>query len=73
MLERAARLARALAGRAADEVLAAWRERDALLGAPVAWDGGRGTAAGITDGGALRVETDAGIVELDAGEVHLRR
>ena len=56
-----------------DEVLAAWRERDALSGAPVAWDGGQGTAAGITDGGALRVETDAGIVELDAGEVHLRR
>ena len=29
--------------------------------------------AGITDAGALRVETDAGIVELDAGEVHLQR
>jgi BirA family biotin operon repressor/biotin-[acetyl-CoA-carboxylase] ligase len=54
-------------------VLAAWRERDALLGAPIAWDGGRGQAAGITDAGALRVETDAGIVELDAGEVHLKR
>ena len=56
-----------------DEVLAAWRERDALAGAQVAWDGGRGTAAGITDGGALRVETDTGTVELDAGEVHLKR
>jgi BirA family biotin operon repressor/biotin-[acetyl-CoA-carboxylase] ligase len=55
------------------EVLAAWRDRDALRGAPVAWNGGRGTGAGITDGGALRVETDAGIVELDAGEVHLGR
>ena len=55
------------------EVLAAWRERDALLGAPVAWNGGRGRGAGITDAGALRVETDAGIVELDAGEVHLSR
>jgi BirA family biotin operon repressor/biotin-[acetyl-CoA-carboxylase] ligase len=54
------------------EVLAAWRERDALLDAPVAWNGGRGRGAGITDAGALRVETDAGIVELDAGEVHLR-
>ena len=53
------------------EILEAWRERDALLGAPVAWNGGRGTGAGITDAGALRVETDAGIVELDAGEVHL--
>jgi BirA family biotin operon repressor/biotin-[acetyl-CoA-carboxylase] ligase len=55
------------------EILAAWRERDALLGAPVAWNGGRGTGAGITDAGALRVETDAGLVELDAGEVHLQR
>jgi BirA family biotin operon repressor/biotin-[acetyl-CoA-carboxylase] ligase len=54
-------------------VLAAWRERDALLGAPVAWNDGRGQGAGITDAGALRVETDAGIVELDAGEVHLKR
>ena len=54
-------------------VLEAWRERDALRDAPVAWDGGRGTAAGITDSGALRVETDTGMVELDAGEVHLRR
>ncbi|HYH57746.1 MAG TPA: biotin--[acetyl-CoA-carboxylase] ligase [Thermoleophilaceae bacterium] len=57
----------------ADEVLARWRERDALLGAEVAWADGRGRAAGITDAGALRVETDAGVVELDAGEVHLRR
>jgi BirA family biotin operon repressor/biotin-[acetyl-CoA-carboxylase] ligase len=57
----------------ADEVLAAWRTRDALLGAPVSWNGGRGTGAGITDSGALRVETDAGIVELGAGEVHLSR
>ena len=56
-----------------DEVLAAWRDRDALMGAPVAWDRGRGIAAGITDSGALRVETDAGIEELDAGEVHLKR
>jgi BirA family biotin operon repressor/biotin-[acetyl-CoA-carboxylase] ligase len=55
------------------EVLAAWRRRDALFGVPVAWDGGQGRGAGITDTGALRVETDAGIVELDAGEVHLRR
>ena len=65
-------LDRWLAAPSAD-VLAAWRERDALLGAPVAWDEGRGKGAGITDAGALRVETDAGIVELDAGEVHLKR
>ena len=56
----------------APEVLALWRERDALLGAPVGWDGGRGKGAGITEAGALRVETADGAVELDAGEVHLR-
>lgn len=65
-------LERQLAADSAD-VLAAWRERDALHGAEVSWSGGRGTAAGITDAGALRVETDTGIVELDAGEVHLGR
>jgi BirA family biotin operon repressor/biotin-[acetyl-CoA-carboxylase] ligase len=57
----------------AARVLEAWRERDALLGAPVAWNEGRGKGAGITDGGALRVETVAGIVQLEAGEVHLHR
>jgi BirA family biotin operon repressor/biotin-[acetyl-CoA-carboxylase] ligase len=57
----------------APDVLARWRERDALLGAPVAWDGGRGTGSGVTDAGALRVETADGVVELDAGEVHLHR
>ena len=67
-----ASLERWLAADTAD-VLAAWRERDVLLGAPVAWNEGRGEGAGITDSGALRVETDAGIVELDAGEVHLKR
>ena len=53
------------------EVLEQWRERDALFGVPVAWNGGHGRAAGITDAGALMVETEAGVVELDAGEVHL--
>ena len=53
------------------EVLEQWRERDALFGVPVAWNGGQGRAAGITDAGALMVETEAGVVELDAGEVHL--
>jgi BirA family transcriptional regulator, biotin operon repressor / biotin---[acetyl-CoA-carboxylase] ligase len=67
-----ASLDRLLVADAAD-VLAAWQERDALLGAQVSWSGGRGKAAGITNAGALRVETDAGIVELDAGEVHLGR
>ena len=63
----------ALLASPADEVLRRWRLRDALRGAPITWNGGRGTAAGITDGGGLRVETDAGTVELDAGEVHLGR
>jgi BirA family biotin operon repressor/biotin-[acetyl-CoA-carboxylase] ligase len=58
----------------ASEVLAAWRERDALLGAPVAWADRQGTGAGVTDSGALRVELEDGsVVELDAGEVHLQR
>ena len=55
------------------EVLTAWRERDALRGQTVRWEGGSGTAAGITDSGSLLVETDAGRVELGAGEVHLLR
>lgn len=65
-----------LAVRLADEpaaVLDAWRERDALRGQTVRWDGGEGTAAGITDDGALIVETADAVVELRAGEVHLRR
>lgn len=63
-----------LLGASPSEVLTAWRERDALLHAPVAWDGGLGTGAGITDSGSLRVDTeDGGVVELAAGEVHLRR
>jgi BirA family transcriptional regulator, biotin operon repressor / biotin---[acetyl-CoA-carboxylase] ligase len=56
-----------------DEVLAAWRARDALKGEPVRWSGGAGTADGIDDSGALRVQTDNGLVTLDAGEVHLLR
>jgi BirA family transcriptional regulator, biotin operon repressor / biotin---[acetyl-CoA-carboxylase] ligase len=56
------------------EILSAWRERDALDGEHVRWKGGEGTAAGISDSGALLVRTGAGAeVELDAGEVHLLR
>jgi BirA family biotin operon repressor/biotin-[acetyl-CoA-carboxylase] ligase len=55
-----------------DEVLGAWRARDALLGEPVRWQNGSGTAAGISERGSLIVEMGAGErVELDAGEVHL--
>ena len=57
-----------------DEVLEAWRKRDALRGERVRWGASEGVAAGITQDGALVVETEAGErVELDAGEVHLRR
>jgi BirA family biotin operon repressor/biotin-[acetyl-CoA-carboxylase] ligase len=56
-----------------DEVLAAWRARDALRGHPVRWADGAGVAAGIDDSGSLLVETDAGLVTLAAGEVHLER
>jgi BirA family transcriptional regulator, biotin operon repressor / biotin---[acetyl-CoA-carboxylase] ligase len=54
-----------------DLVLAAWRERDVLLGSSVRWEGGSGTAAGIDERGALLVDTAEGRVELDAAEVHL--
>lgn len=58
----------------ADEVLPAWRERDALLGSEVRWEGGEGTARGVDDGGSLLVETrDGELLTLGAGEVHLLR
>jgi len=60
-------------GQGMGAILAAWRERDALLGRRVRWDGGEGCAAGIDDSGALLVDTPGGRVTLDAGEVHLLR
>ena len=66
----------ALDRRLADDpaaTLAAWRTRDALRGRHVRWQAGEGTAAGIDDDGALLVDTTAGRVALDAGEVHLLR
>jgi len=54
-----------------DDVLAAWRQRDALLGRQVKWGDGEGRAAGIDDTGALLVETADGVAELNAGEIHL--
>jgi BirA family biotin operon repressor/biotin-[acetyl-CoA-carboxylase] ligase len=61
--------------RPADDVLAAWRARDALRGRAVRWENGgkEGVAAGVDDSGALIVETGDGRVTLDAGEVHLER
>jgi BirA family transcriptional regulator, biotin operon repressor / biotin---[acetyl-CoA-carboxylase] ligase len=55
------------------ETLSAWRERDALHGREIAWDGGSGIADGIEDSGDLVVVTAGGDrVILGAGEVHLR-
>lgn len=54
-------------------VLDAWRSLDALKGERVRWTDGEGVADGIDDSGALRVKTEAGLVTLDAGEVHLLR
>jgi BirA family biotin operon repressor/biotin-[acetyl-CoA-carboxylase] ligase len=55
------------------ETLDAWRERDALRGREIAWDGGEGIAEGIEDSGDLVVVTAGGErVVLGAGEVHLR-
>ena len=54
-------------------VLAALRERDALLDRPVRWEGGSGTGAGIGDDGALLVrDADGAVHALAAGEVHLQ-
>jgi BirA family biotin operon repressor/biotin-[acetyl-CoA-carboxylase] ligase len=55
-------------------VLAAWRERDALRGREVAWDGGSGVADGVDDRGYLLVLTPGGgRIAVGAGEVHLTR
>ncbi len=53
-------------------VLLAWRERDALRGREVSWDGGSGVADGVDDRGYLVVVTAGGDrVAVGAGEVHL--
>jgi len=54
------------------ETLAAFAERDALLGRQIRWGEGEGTAAGIDRQGNLLVESAAGcLASLNAGEVHL--
>jgi BirA family transcriptional regulator, biotin operon repressor / biotin---[acetyl-CoA-carboxylase] ligase len=54
------------------DILAAWRERDALLGTEIRWQDGHGTARGVDDSGSLLVETsDGNVITLGAGEVHL--
>ncbi|HEX9966373.1 MAG TPA: biotin--[acetyl-CoA-carboxylase] ligase [Solirubrobacterales bacterium] len=65
-----------------EEILAAWRSRDALRGREVSWQeaGGapnaeapRGVAEGIDDSGDLLVRRlDGDVAVLGAGEVHLR-
>lgn len=58
---------------ARDDATAAFRDRDALAGRPVEWDGGAGRAAGIADDGNLVVELEGGeTVALGSGEVSLR-
>ncbi|MBV8431317.1 MAG: biotin--[acetyl-CoA-carboxylase] ligase [Solirubrobacterales bacterium] len=54
-----------------EDLLAVLRERDALLGRRVHWQGREGEASGIDEEGRLVVHTGAGRVVLDAGEVHL--
>ncbi len=56
----------------AEAVLAAWGERDALLGREVRWASGRGIGGGVDDEGRLVVVLAGGGREaLHAGEVHL--
>jgi BirA family transcriptional regulator, biotin operon repressor / biotin---[acetyl-CoA-carboxylase] ligase len=54
-------------------ILDAWRSRDALYGQEVRWNEGLGKGAGVTEDGALLVETEDGREVLQAGEVHLHR
>ena len=52
-------------------VLAALRERDALLGRRVRWQDGEGLGAGIDETGALCVDVNGRTITLSAGEVTL--
>ncbi len=47
-------------------------ELSATLGREVVWDGGMGTATGLSASGALVVHTAEGIETIHAGDVHLR-
>jgi BirA family transcriptional regulator, biotin operon repressor / biotin---[acetyl-CoA-carboxylase] ligase len=56
-----------------ENVLDAWRARDALVGREVSWAGGSGVAGGVDGEGQLLVVLDGGgRVALNAGEVQLR-
>jgi BirA family transcriptional regulator, biotin operon repressor / biotin---[acetyl-CoA-carboxylase] ligase len=55
-----------------DEVLGAFRARDALTGRRIAWEGGEGVAEAIDERGHLVVATgEDERISLGAGEVHL--
>jgi BirA family biotin operon repressor/biotin-[acetyl-CoA-carboxylase] ligase len=55
-----------------EEILSAYRTRDALSGKRISWEGGEGIAAEIDERGHLVVEKSGGErVTLGAGEVHL--
>ncbi|HVE68756.1 MAG TPA: biotin--[acetyl-CoA-carboxylase] ligase [Solirubrobacteraceae bacterium] len=56
-----------------DDVLTAFRARDALFEREVTWAGGSGVAEGVDGEGRLVVRTGSGREALDAGEVHLGR
>ena len=61
-------------GESSAAVVAAWRQRDALIGKQIRWQEGTAVAAGIDDDGALIARLpDGAEVTLDAGEVHLER
>jgi BirA family biotin operon repressor/biotin-[acetyl-CoA-carboxylase] ligase len=56
-----------------EDVLCAWRSRDALRSRHVSWQDGSGVAEGIDDSGDLLVRgVDGELAVLGAGEVHLR-
>lgn len=56
-----------------DRTLTAFRERDALKGREISWDGGSGVAAGIDADGHLLVTAAGGsTVAIGAGQVDLR-
>jgi BirA family transcriptional regulator, biotin operon repressor / biotin---[acetyl-CoA-carboxylase] ligase len=54
-----------------DDVVTAFRARDALAGCEVSWADRSGVAEGIDGDGRLLVRADGELVTLDAGEVHL--
>jgi BirA family biotin operon repressor/biotin-[acetyl-CoA-carboxylase] ligase len=54
-----------------DDVVTAFRARDALAGREISWADGSGVAEGIDGEGRLVVRTGSEVHALDAGEVHL--